>query len=151
MRHLKEIVKPMEVKLRSPFGALNLRPPQSGKYAGKIEALPYPVRKWVTHSILPKHFCYTLSFYQIEPYRIFEILWGILEDRTNGAWPSRPFLKNCQHHFLICEWNLNICWAKLLHLRCYESPIVWLNLTSSVHVLIWEDKLDYLKNPSQDF
>ena len=28
------------------------------KKAGKIEALPYPVRKWVLYSILPKQFCY---------------------------------------------------------------------------------------------
>ena len=29
--------------------------------------------------------------------RIFEILWGILEGRTNSAQPSRPCLKNCQN------------------------------------------------------
>ena len=61
----------------------------------------------------------TLLFYQIEPLkngaslilpssiarnwlapnakRIFEILWGIPEGRTNTARPSRPCLKNCQN------------------------------------------------------
>ena len=38
--------------------------------------------------------------------------------------------------------------AKWLYLKCYESVIVWLYPET---VLIWEDKLDYLKNPSCDF
>ena len=125
-------------------------------------------------------FQFTLLFYQIEPSkngaspilpssiarnssapnakRIFEILWGILEGRTNSARPSRPCLKNCQNGTF---WSVHGIWKFFgpndfiwgaikvpffdFIQKMYQAP------SSSVQVLIWEDKLDYLKNPSQDF
>ena len=60
-------------------------------------------------------------------------------------------------HFLIHAWNLkffgpnDFIWVAIkvpffefIQKMC-QAP------SSSVQVLIWEDKLDYLKNPSQDF
>ena len=122
----------------------------------------------------------TLLFYQIEPLkngvtlilpssiarnssapnakRIFEILWGILEGRTNSARPSRPCLKNCQNGTF---WSVHGIWKKF-----GPNDFIWGAIkvpffdfiqkmsqapSSSVQVLIWEDKLDYLNNPSQDF
>jgi hypothetical protein len=122
----------------------------------------------------------TLLFYQIEPSkngaslilppsiaknslapnakRIFEILWGILEGRTNSARPSRPCLKNCQNGTFWSVhgvWNLfglnDFIWGAIkvpffdFIQKMSRAP------SSSVQVLNWEDKLDYLNNPSQDF
>ena len=90
--------------------------------------------------------------------RIFEILWGILEGRTNSARPSRPCLKNCQNGTFWSVhgiWNFfgpnDFIWGAMkvpfsdFIQKMSQAP------SSSVQVLIWEDKLDYLKNPSQDF
>ena len=122
----------------------------------------------------------TLLFYQIEPLkdgvtpilpssisrnssapnakRIFEILWGILEGSTNSAWPSRPCLKNCQNGTF---WSVHGIWIYLgpndFNWGAMKVPLFEFIQkmsqapSSSVQVLIWEDKLDYLKNPSQDF
>ena len=77
---------------------------------------------------------------------------------TNSAWPSLRCLKNCQMpkwQFLTPACNLKTVWVTLLHLKWYESATVWKNmsptLSSSIKVLLWEEKLDYLNNPSQDF
>ena len=46
---------------------------------------------------------------------------------------------------------MKIFWAKWL--QVYESVIVWIyqkNVSGSVQVLIWEDNLEYLKNPMLD-
>ena len=125
---------------------------------------------------------HTLLFYQIEPLkngaslifpssitrnssapnakRIFEILWGILEGRTNSAWPwpYRPCLKNCQNGTFWSVhgiWNFfgpnDFIWGAIkvpffdLIQKMSQAP------SSSIQVLIWEDKLEYLKNTSQDF
>ena len=121
-----------------------------------------------------------MLFYQIEPLKngaspilppsiarnssapnakiIFEILWGILEGHTNSARPSRPNLKNCQNGTFWSVhgiWNFfgpnDFIWGAMkvpfsdFIQKMSQAP------SSSVQVLIWEDKLDYLKNPSQDF
>ena len=39
--------------------------------------------------------------------RIFEIMWGILEGRTNSARPSQPCLKNCQNGTF---WSVHGIW-----------------------------------------
>ena len=39
--------------------------------------------------------------------RIFQILWGVLEGRTNSAWPSGPCLKNCQNGTF---WSVHGIW-----------------------------------------
>ena len=125
-------------------------------------------------------YLYTLLFYQIESLkngaspilpssiaryssarnvkRIFEILWGILEGRTNSAHPSRPCLKNCQNGTF---WSVHGIWNFF-----GPNDFIWGGIkvpffdfiqkmsqapSSSVQVLIREDKLDYLNNPSQDF
>ena len=90
--------------------------------------------------------------------RIFEILWGIPEGRTNSARPSRSCLKNGQNGTF---WSVHGIWKFF-----GPNDIIWDAMkvpfsdfiqnisqapSSSVQVLIWEDKLDYLKNPSQDF
>ena len=90
--------------------------------------------------------------------RFFEIHWGILEGCTNSAQPSRPCLKNCQ---IGTFWSVHGIWNFF-----GPNDFIWgamkvpfsdfiqkmsRALSSSVQVLIWEDKLDYLKNPSQDF
>ena len=90
--------------------------------------------------------------------RIFEILWGILEGRTNSAQPSRPCLKNCQNGTFWSVhgiWNFfgpnEFIWGAIkvpffdFIQKMSQAP------SRSVQVLIWEDKLDYLKNPPQDF
>ena len=86
--------------------------------------------------------------------RIFEILWGILEGRTNSARPSRPCLKNCQNGTF---WSMHGIWTFFgpndfiwgaLKVPFYDYTQA---LSSSVQVLIWEDKLDYLNNPSKNF
>ena len=140
----------------------------------------------LTSTYLKCHFIFfqvmqhTLLFYRIEPLkngpslilpfsiarnssatnakRIFQILWGILEGRTNSAWPSRPCLKNCQNGTF---WTLHGIWKNF-----GPNGFIWDAMkvpfsdfsqkmsqdpSSSVQLLIWEDKLDYLKNPSQDF
>ena len=122
---------------------------------------------------------FSLLFYQIEPLkngvslilpssiarnssapnakRIFEILWGILEGRTNSARPFRPCLKNCQNGTF---WSVHGIWI-FFGLNDYiwgASKVPFSDfiqkmsqaLFSSVQVIIWEDKLDYLKNPSKD-
>ena len=83
---------------------------------------------------------------------------GFLRAGLTGHGHLEPFLKNCQTNTF---WSVHGIWnflgVKWLYLRCYESAIVWSYpkmyqaLSSSVHVLIWEDKLDYLKNPPKDF
>ena len=48
--------------------------------------------------------------------------------------------KNCQ---LTQAWNLKFFWAKWLHLKCYESAILWVYpkcVSGSVHVHIHVDK-----------
>ena len=90
--------------------------------------------------------------------RIFEILWGILNGCTNSARPSLPCKKNYQNGTF---WSVHGIWHFLgpndfiwgaikvpffdFIQKMYQAP------SSSVQVLIWEDKLDYLKNHSQDF
>ena len=88
----------------------------------------------------------------------FQFLWGILEGHPNRDRPSQPILKNCQNcTFLPTDeiWNFfgpnDFIWGAMLVplidfiQKMSQAP------SSSVHVLIWEDKLDYLKNPPQDF
>ena len=122
----------------------------------------------------------TLLFYQIEPLkngvtliltssiarnssapnakRIFQIHRGILEGCTNRAQPSLPSLKNCQNGTF---WSVHGIWKFF-----GPNDFIWGAIkvpffdfiqkmsqapSSSVQVLILEDELDYLKNPSQDF
>ena len=122
----------------------------------------------------------TLLFYRIEPLkngpslilrssiarnssapnakRIFQILWGIREGRTNSARPSRPCLKNCQNgtfRSVNAIWNFfgpnDFIWGAIkvpffdFIQKMSQAP------SSSAQVLIWEDKLDYLNSSSQDF
>ena len=92
--------------------------------------------------------------------RIFEILWGIHEGRINSARPSRPCLKNCQNGTF---WSVHGIWNFLGQMTSFEVLLKCHALTLSQKFLrlhpapfkclshIWEDKLDYLNNPSQDF
>ena len=121
----------------------------------------------------------TLLFYKIEPYkkgpflillssiarnssapnenRIFQILWGILEGQTNSAQPYQPCLKNCHNGTF---WSVHGIWNFFgPHDFIWDAMKVPFsdfiqNLSqapsSSLHVLILEDKLDYLNNPLQD-
>ena len=91
--------------------------------------------------------------------RIFEILWRILEGRINSsAQPSWPCLENCQNGTF---WSVHVIWNFLV-----PNDFIWAAMkvpffdfiqkmsqaqSSSVQVLISENKLDYLNNPSQDF
>ena len=49
--------------------------------------------------------------------RIFEILWGILEGRTNSGRPSRPCLKNCQNGTF---WSVHGIWHFLGQMTSFE-------------------------------
>ena len=90
--------------------------------------------------------------------RIFQILWGILEGRTNSVRPSQPCLKNCQNGTFWTVhgiWNFfgpnDFIWSTI---KVPFSDLIQkmsVALSISVQVLIWEDKLDYLNNSSQDF
>ena len=66
---------------------------------------------------------------------IFEILWGILEGRTNSAQPYQPCLKNCHNGTF---WSVHGIWN-------FFGPngFIW----GAIKVPFF----DYLKNPSKDF
>ena len=88
----------------------------------------------------------------------FEFISGILEGRTIRAWPSRPFMKICQNGTF---WSEHGIWKffgpKYFIWGVMKVPLfdfiqeIFPALSSSVQVLIWENRLDYIKNPSQDF
>ena len=76
----------------------------------------------------------------------------------SSAQPSRPCLKNCQNGTF---WSVHGIWKFL-----GPNDFIWGAIkvpffdffqkmsqapSSYVQVIIWKDKLDYLKNPSQDF
>lgn len=86
----------------------------------------------------------------------FQMLLCVFEGPTNWARPSQPSLKNCQNGPFQSMHGIQIFWAKLLLLKCFESATMWLyskNVSGSVQVLkpysavcIKGDKLDYFKN-----
>ena len=83
--------------------------------------------------------------------RIFEILWGILEGRTNSARPSRPCLKNCQNGTF---WSVHGIWNFLGQMTSFEVLLKCHPLTFSKKCLrhlpalsIWEDKWIISKIP----
>ena len=92
------------------------------------------------------NFAFQTSIYSLAPKTkiFFQFLWGILKDRPYRARPSQPILKKLpKWHFFTRGWNLKLFWAKSLHLKYYESAILWFYLkyaSGSVHVHIHVDK-----------
>ena len=89
--------------------------------------------------------------------RIFEILWGILEGRTIRAWPSQPFLKNCQNGTF---WSVHGIWNFF-----GPNDFIWsawkvpfydfiqnVSQAPSMCISMWikVNKWNYLINPSQE-
>ena len=127
-----------------------------------------------------KYIRYTLLFYQIKPLKngaslispssitrnlsapnakiIFEILWGILEGRTNSARPSRPSLKNCQNGTF---WSVHGIWNFFgpndFIWSAWKVPFydfiqnVFQAPSMCISMWIKVNKWNYLKNPSQEF
>ena len=116
---------------------------------------------YTLHWHLPKH-CqvlpYSIARNSQEPKAkiFFEIQKGFLRAVLTGNGHPSPVGILQKKHFSTPVCNLKIVWAKWLHLKGYESAIVWIypkNVSGSVQLRPAPSrvKLDYLKNPSQDF